>query len=92
MSMTRAKVHEPAEGRKTFRIGERVLHVKFGTGNVTGMDGKGRLVVDFDKVGEKRVVPDFLTGSAEIIAFPASRIVRRLVNGQPVPEPGTAAA
>jgi hypothetical protein len=80
----RAHEAEPAERQRTFRLGERVLHAKFGTGNVTGVDGKGRLVVDFDRIGEKRVVPDFLTGSADVIAFPRHRIIREVRHGKPV--------
>jgi DNA helicase-2/ATP-dependent DNA helicase PcrA len=40
-------------------IGDRVFHQKFGNGNVTAIDGN-KLVVQFDKAGEKRVVDSFV--------------------------------
>jgi ATP-dependent DNA helicase UvrD/PcrA len=42
-----------------FTIGDRVFHQKFGNGNVTAIDGN-KLVVQFDKAGEKRVVDSFV--------------------------------
>jgi DNA helicase II / ATP-dependent DNA helicase PcrA len=42
-----------------FSIGDRVFHQKFGNGNVTAIDGN-KLVVQFDKAGEKRVVDSFV--------------------------------
>ncbi|HEY6995247.1 MAG TPA: 3'-5' exonuclease, partial [Xanthobacteraceae bacterium] len=42
-----------------FAIGDRVFHQKFGNGNVTAIDGN-KLVVLFDKAGEKRVVDSFV--------------------------------
>jgi DNA helicase-2/ATP-dependent DNA helicase PcrA len=42
-----------------FAIGDRVFHQKFGNGNVTAIDGN-KLVVAFDKAGEKRVVDSYL--------------------------------
>jgi DNA helicase II / ATP-dependent DNA helicase PcrA len=42
-----------------FTIGDRVFHQKFGNGNVTAIDGN-KLVVLFDKAGEKRVVDSFV--------------------------------
>jgi DNA helicase-2/ATP-dependent DNA helicase PcrA len=38
-----------------FTIGDRVFHQKFGNGNITAIDGN-KLIVAFDKAGEKRVV------------------------------------
>ena len=42
-----------------FSIGERVFHLKFGNGNITAIDGN-KLVIQFDKAGEKRVVDSFV--------------------------------
>ncbi len=42
-----------------FRTGERVFHIKFGYGEVTGIDGN-KLTVQFDKAGEKRVLETFV--------------------------------
>jgi hypothetical protein len=67
-------------------VGSRVFHERFGDGDVIGSDDLNRLVVKFDKVGDKRVVPAFLEKrhSAEIIAFPTSRIVRLIEHGRGV--------
>jgi DNA helicase-2/ATP-dependent DNA helicase PcrA len=43
----------------TFAIGDRVFHIKFGNGNVTGVDGN-KLSIQFDHAGEKRVVDSFV--------------------------------
>jgi hypothetical protein len=77
----------PRKSVADFSVGDRVLHAKFGAGNVTSTDRKGRLVVAFDRVGEKRVVPDFLTGSAKIIPFPTGRIVRHIRHGKGIVVP-----
>ena len=42
-----------------FAIGDRVFHQKFGNGNVIAIDGN-KLVIQFDKAGEKRVVDSFV--------------------------------
>jgi len=42
-----------------FSIGERVFHQKFGNGNITAIDGN-KLIVEFDKAGEKRVVDRYV--------------------------------
>ncbi|MDI4665343.1 UvrD-helicase domain-containing protein [Xanthobacter autotrophicus] len=42
-----------------FNTGERVFHIKFGYGEVTGIDGN-KLTVQFDKAGEKRVLETFV--------------------------------
>ncbi|MFG1375609.1 ATP-dependent helicase [Xanthobacter autotrophicus] len=42
-----------------FSTGERVFHIKFGYGEVTGIDGN-KLTVQFDKAGEKRVLETFV--------------------------------
>jgi DNA helicase-2/ATP-dependent DNA helicase PcrA len=43
----------------SFRTGERVFHIKFGYGEITGIDGN-KLTVQFDKAGEKRVLEAFV--------------------------------
>ena len=40
-------------------IGDRVFHQKFGNGHVTAVDGN-KLVVQFDRAGEKRVVDSYV--------------------------------
>ena len=42
-----------------FALGERVFHIKFGYGEVVGVDGN-KLTVLFDKAGEKKVLEAFL--------------------------------
>jgi ATP-dependent DNA helicase UvrD/PcrA len=42
-----------------FTLGDRVLHQKFGNGNVTAIDGN-KLTIQFDRAGEKRVVDSFV--------------------------------
>ncbi|MFS8039281.1 ATP-dependent helicase [Xanthobacter sp. AM11] len=42
-----------------FKTGERVFHIKFGYGEITGIDGN-KLTVQFDKAGEKRVIETFV--------------------------------
>jgi len=42
-----------------FSIGDRVFHMKFGNGNVVAVDGN-KLVIQFDKAGEKRVVDSYV--------------------------------
>jgi DNA helicase-2/ATP-dependent DNA helicase PcrA len=42
-----------------FAIGDRVFHMKFGNGNVIGVEGN-KLTIAFDKAGEKRVVDSFV--------------------------------
>ncbi|MFG1429529.1 UvrD-helicase domain-containing protein [Xanthobacter sp. V2C-8] len=42
-----------------FSRGERVFHIKFGYGEVIGIDGN-KLTVQFDKAGEKRVLETFV--------------------------------
>jgi DNA helicase-2/ATP-dependent DNA helicase PcrA len=42
-----------------YSIGDRVFHQKFGNGNITAIDGN-KLIVQFDKAGEKRVVDSFV--------------------------------
>jgi len=42
-----------------YTIGDRVFHQKFGNGHVTAVDGN-KLVVQFDRAGEKRVVDSYV--------------------------------
>jgi DNA helicase-2/ATP-dependent DNA helicase PcrA len=42
-----------------FAIGDRIFHVKFGYGDVTSVEGN-KLIVEFDKAGEKHVVDTFV--------------------------------
>jgi DNA helicase II / ATP-dependent DNA helicase PcrA len=44
-----------------FFVGDRVFHIKFGNGNVSGIEGN-KLTILFDKAGEKRVLDGFVTG------------------------------
>jgi DNA helicase-2/ATP-dependent DNA helicase PcrA len=51
-------VSEPSAGGDYAR-GDRVFHVKFGYGKVTGVEGN-KLTVDFDKAGVKKVIDSFV--------------------------------
>jgi DNA helicase II / ATP-dependent DNA helicase PcrA len=42
-----------------YTVGDRVFHQKFGNGNVIAIDGN-KLVVQFDKAGEKHVLESFV--------------------------------
>lgn len=42
-----------------FSVGDRVRHQKFGLGVVTAIEGN-RLLIDFDHLGEKKVIQTFL--------------------------------
>ncbi|PZM13609.1 ATP-dependent helicase [Rhizobium tubonense] len=42
-----------------FAIGERVFHIKFGNGNISGIEGN-KLTIEFDRAGEKRVLDGFV--------------------------------
>ena len=42
-----------------YAVGDRVFHLKFGNGNVTHVEGN-KLVIQFDKAGEKRVLDSFV--------------------------------
>jgi ATP-dependent DNA helicase UvrD/PcrA len=48
---------DPASSQ--YARGDRVFHQKFGYGRVTGVEGN-KLVVDFDKAGEKRVIDQYV--------------------------------
>ncbi|WP_160009533.1 ATP-dependent helicase [Rhizobium sp. 18055] len=42
-----------------FKLGDRVFHMKFGNGNIKGIEGN-KLTIDFDQAGEKRVLDGFV--------------------------------
>jgi DNA helicase-2/ATP-dependent DNA helicase PcrA len=42
-----------------YSIGDRVFHVKFGYGRVTGIEGD-KLDIRFDKAGEKKIIARFV--------------------------------
>ena len=43
----------------TFKVGDRVFHIKFGNGNVASIEGN-KLTIDFDKAGQKKVLEGFV--------------------------------
>ncbi|MBY5387009.1 ATP-dependent helicase [Rhizobium leguminosarum] len=42
-----------------FALGDRVFHLKFGNGNITGIEGN-KLTIEFDRAGQKRVLDGFV--------------------------------
>ncbi len=42
-----------------FNLGDRIFHMKFGYGHISHIDGN-KLIVDFDKAGQKHVVDSFV--------------------------------
>jgi DNA helicase-2/ATP-dependent DNA helicase PcrA len=46
-------------GTSAYSVGDRVFHQKFGYGDVVMVDGN-KLLIQFDKAGEKRVVDSFV--------------------------------
>jgi DNA helicase-2/ATP-dependent DNA helicase PcrA len=42
-----------------FAVGDRVFHLKFGNGNISGIEGN-KLTIEFDRAGEKRVLDGFV--------------------------------
>ena len=50
-------MEQKSSGR--FDVGDRVFHQKFGMGNVLAVDG-GKLDIEFDKAGRKKVVESFV--------------------------------
>ena len=42
-----------------YSVGDRVFHLKFGNGNVTHVEGN-KLIIQFDKAGEKRILDRFV--------------------------------
>ena len=47
------------EQSSAFHVGDRVFHMKFGNGNISGIEGN-KLTIDFDKAGRKRVLDGFV--------------------------------
>jgi len=46
----------------SFTVSERVFHQKFGYGEVMEIEGD-KLVIEFDKAGEKKVVAKFIVSA-----------------------------
>ena len=42
-----------------YAVGDRIFHLKFGYGDIVGIDGN-KLTVAFDKAGEKRVIDSYV--------------------------------
>jgi DNA helicase II / ATP-dependent DNA helicase PcrA len=55
-------VHGTAPSSSVFNPGSRVLHSKFGPGEVVAVDGP-KLTVDFDKAGRKLVMDSFVAAA-----------------------------
>ncbi|MFE3837733.1 ATP-dependent helicase [Pseudogemmobacter sonorensis] len=53
------RVEPGAGGEGGYAIGDRVFHVKFGYGAVTGVEGD-KLDIRFDKAGEKKIIARFV--------------------------------
>jgi DNA helicase-2/ATP-dependent DNA helicase PcrA len=53
--VAKSKIDTPSE----FSVGDRVFHIKFGNGNVSGIEGN-KLTIDFDRAGQKRVLDGFV--------------------------------
>jgi DNA helicase-2/ATP-dependent DNA helicase PcrA len=53
--VAKSKVDTPS----AFSVGDRVFHIKFGNGNVAGIEGN-KLTIDFDRAGQKRVLDGFV--------------------------------
>jgi DNA helicase-2/ATP-dependent DNA helicase PcrA len=53
--IAKSKIDTPS----AFSVGDRVFHVKFGNGNVAGIEGN-KLTIDFDRAGQKRVLDGFV--------------------------------
>ncbi len=51
-----------ANAASAFAAGERVFHLKFGTGSVVAVDG-AKLMVDFDRAGRKMVLDSFVSAA-----------------------------
>ncbi len=48
-----------SETPSKFNVGDRVFHIKFGNGNIAGIEGN-KLTIDFDRAGQKRVLDGFV--------------------------------
>jgi DNA helicase-2/ATP-dependent DNA helicase PcrA len=46
--------------RSAFTFGDRVFHLKFGYGTISGIEGN-KLTIDFEKAGRKKVLDSFIT-------------------------------
>ena len=53
--IAKSKIDEPSK----FSLGDRVFHIKFGNGNISGIEGN-KLTIDFDRAGQKRVLDGFV--------------------------------
>ncbi|MGV3548786.1 ATP-dependent helicase [Rhizobium sp.] len=53
--VAKSKIDTPSP----FSVGDRVFHIKFGNGNVAGIEGN-KLTIDFDRAGQKRVLDGFV--------------------------------
>jgi DNA helicase-2/ATP-dependent DNA helicase PcrA len=53
--IAKSKIDEPSK----FSVGDRVFHIKFGNGNIAGIEGN-KLTIDFDRAGQKRVLDGFV--------------------------------
>ncbi|MBP1857400.1 ATP-dependent helicase [Rhizobium herbae] len=53
--IAKSKIDEPSK----FTVGDRVFHIKFGNGNIAGIEGN-KLTIDFDRAGQKRVLDGFV--------------------------------
>lgn len=53
--VAKSKIDEPSK----FALGDRVFHIKFGNGNIAGIEGN-KLTIDFDRAGQKRVLDGFV--------------------------------
>ena len=58
ISQAELALHKSAEPSK-FKTGDRVFHMKFGNGNIVGIEGN-KLTIDFDRAGQKRVLDGFV--------------------------------
>jgi DNA helicase-2/ATP-dependent DNA helicase PcrA len=52
-------VSEPSASSGAHARGDRVFHIKFGYGKITGIEGN-KLTVNFDQAGEKKVIDSFV--------------------------------
>ncbi len=53
--VAKSKIDEPSK----FAVGDRVFHIKFGNGNIVGIEGN-KLTIDFDRAGQKKVLDGFV--------------------------------
>jgi DNA helicase-2/ATP-dependent DNA helicase PcrA len=56
---TRSAASFAVKARMDIRVGDRVVHDKFGEGTIAAQDGN-KLEIDFDSVGRKRVLDSFV--------------------------------